>query len=104
MTRGANLIARVLFATHVKDVTNGFRAGRTDLICGCPTREAGFAVIVEEFDLALRAGIEPVEFPTWLSARTDEQRPTAFDYTLRQLWSYLRYPLGAFARRVRRAR
>lgn len=98
----ANLVARPLFGTRVRDVTNGFRAGRTDLLATWPTQEQGFAVIVEELAFALRAGIEPVEFPTKLSARSGGQRPTAFAYTPAQLWSYLQYPLGAFGQRVRR--
>jgi hypothetical protein len=102
MTKSANLIARPLFGTRVRDVTNGFRGGRTELLASWPTRERGFAVIVEELAFALRAGIEPVEFPTTLYARTGEQRPTAFSYTPELLWSYLRYPLRAFARRVLR--
>lgn len=97
-----NLVARALFGTHVHDVTNGFRGGRTELICSWPTHERGFAVIVEEFDCALRAGIQPVEFPTSLSARTGDQRATAFTYSASTLWSYLRYPLRAFERRLLR--
>jgi glycosyltransferase involved in cell wall biosynthesis len=99
-TRSANLVARPLFGTRIRDVTNGFRAGRTDLLAGWPTRERGFAVIVEELAFALQAGIEPVEFPTTLSARSDEQRPTSFAYTPSQLWSYLRHALRAFAGRI----
>jgi dolichol-phosphate mannosyltransferase len=104
MTRGANLIARPLFGTRVRDVTNGFRAGRTGLMCALPTRERGFAVIVEELAYVLGAGIEPVEFPTSLSARSEEQRPTAFTYRPSLLWSYLRYPLRAFVARTLRVR
>lgn len=96
----ANRVAKPLFGTRVRDVTNGFRAGRTDLLSTWPTRERGFAVIVEEFAFALRAGIEPAEFPTRLSARSGEQRPTAFTYSPGLLWSYFRYPLAAFAQRV----
>jgi glycosyltransferase involved in cell wall biosynthesis len=99
-TKSANLVARPLFGTRLRDVTNGFRAGRTDLLASWPTRERGFAVIVEELAFALRAGIEPAEFPTALSARSGEQRPTSFAYTPSQLWSYLRHALRAFARRA----
>lgn len=101
-SQAGNVIARRLFGTSVRDVTNGFRGGRTELLCSWPTRERGFAVIVEEFDYALRARIEPVEFPTSLSARRADQRATTFAYDLPTLWSYLRYPLHAFARRMLR--
>jgi dolichol-phosphate mannosyltransferase len=97
-----NLVGRVLFGPPVRDVTNGFRGARTELLMSWPTRETGFAVIVEELDWALRSGIRPVEFPTVLRARGREQRPTAFAYSPRQILTYLRYPMRGFARRLRR--
>ena len=95
-SRSANWLAAWLFATSVRDVTNGFRGGRTELICSWPTRETSFAVIVEEFAFALRSGIRPVEFPTSLSARSSGHRRSAFSYRPRLILSYLRYPLRAF--------
>ena len=102
VSRAGNLVASALFGTRVRDVTNGFRAGRTDLICSWPTRERGFAVIVEEFAFALRDGLEPVEFATSLSARSGNQRGSAFSYSPWMIWSYLRYPLAARTRGLRR--
>jgi dolichol-phosphate mannosyltransferase len=101
-SRSANLIASWLFATPVRDVTNGFRAGQTELICSWPTQETSFAVIVEEFAFALRGGVEPIEFPTALSARSSGQRRSAFSYSPRLILSYLRHPLRAFLSRWRR--
>jgi glycosyltransferase involved in cell wall biosynthesis len=103
MSKSANLTARALFRTPVRDVTNGFRALRTDLFLSLPLREQGFAVIVEELDEVLRRGIEPVEFPSTLSARRQGQRPTAFAYSPSLLMSYMRYPAGALFRRGHRA-
>lgn len=97
-----NLVGRTLFGGSVRDVTNGFRAARTQLLTSWPLREPGFAVIVEELDWALRSGVEPIEFPTVLRSRTGEQRATAFAYSPRQILTYLRYPLRSFARRLRR--
>jgi dolichol-phosphate mannosyltransferase len=101
-SRAGNAVGRLLFGTRVRDVTNGFRAVRTDLVLSWPLRERGFAVIVEELGWALRAGIEPVEFPTVLGARAGEQRPTAFTYSPRTLKSYLAHPAAAARRRLRR--
>lgn len=101
-SRLGNAVARALFGTRVHDVTNGFRAVRTDLFLSWPLRERGFAVIVEEFDWALRSGLEPVEFPTVLAARSGEQRPTAFSYSPGLVLTYLRYPAQALTRRLRR--
>jgi hypothetical protein len=103
VSRLGNLVASKLFGTGVRDVTNGFRAGRTELICSWPTRERGFGVIVEEFAFALADGVPVVEFPTMLAARSGLQRRSAFvPYSPSLLWSYLRYPLGAFGRRLLR--
>jgi dolichol-phosphate mannosyltransferase len=100
ISRSGNLVASTLFGTRVRDVTNGFRAGRTELVCSWPTREHGFAVIVEEFDLALRAGVEPTEFATVLAARADDQRRSAFSVSPQLVLSYARYPMRAFIRRT----
>jgi dolichol-phosphate mannosyltransferase len=103
LTKSGNLVARALFGTEVRDVTNGFRCLRTDLFLSWPLRETGFAVIVEEFDWALRSGVEPVQMPTVLGARGSEQRPTAFSVDPATVISYLRYPLRGAGRRLRRA-
>jgi dolichol-phosphate mannosyltransferase len=100
VSRAGNVVAQALFGTSVRDVTNGFRAGRTDLICSWPTTERTFAVIVEEFAYAQRDGVVPVEFPTSLSSRTGQQRGSAFSYSPELIRSYLRYPLRAFLRRA----
>jgi dolichol-phosphate mannosyltransferase len=102
VSRSGNVVARRLFGTSVHDVTNGFRAGRTELVSSWPTTERTFAVIVEEFDFALRDGVTPVEFPSTLTARTDAQRGSAFSYTAALILSYLRYPLRSRLRRLRR--
>jgi dolichol-phosphate mannosyltransferase len=98
-----NAVARALFATRVHDVTNGFRAVRTELFLSWPLGERGFPVIVEEFDWALRSGLDPAEFPTVLAARSGAQRGTAFSYSPRLVLSYLRYPVRALGRRLRGA-
>jgi dolichol-phosphate mannosyltransferase len=98
-----NAVGRTLFGTRLRDVTNGFRAVRVDLYLSWPLRERGFPVIVEELDWALRSGIEPVEFPTVLTAREGEQRASSFNYSPELVLSYLRYPVRAQVRRLRRA-
>jgi dolichol-phosphate mannosyltransferase len=102
VSRAGNLVGQTLFGTGVRDVTNGFRGVRTDRFRSWSLRERDFAVIVEEFDRALAAGVRPVEFPTVLTARSGEQRPTAFSYSPRLVLRYLRYPLRAARRRISR--
>ncbi len=101
ITKTGNLVARTLFGTDVRDVTNGFRAIRTSLFLSLPLQERGFAAIVEEFALLTRQGIDPVELPTKLGTRSEEQRRSAFSYSPRTIASYLKYPAGAFIRRIR---
>ena len=48
--------ARRLFGIQLRDVTNGFRAVRTDLFLSWPLKERGFAIIMEELDSALQSG------------------------------------------------
>jgi dolichol-phosphate mannosyltransferase len=102
VSRLGNVVARLLFGTRAKDLTNGFRGVRTEVFLSWPLKETGFPVILEELDWALRSGIEPVEFPTVLTSRSEGQRATAFTYSPRILFSYLKYALGAFSRRLRR--
>ncbi len=92
-SRTGNLVGARLFGARLTDVTNGFRAMRTELATRWPQTERGFASIVEELDWVLRDGIDVVEFPTVLTARTAAQRATAFAYTPRTFAAYLRYPL-----------
>jgi dolichol-phosphate mannosyltransferase len=100
VSRAGNVVGQALFGTQVRDVTNGFRAVRTDLFRSWPLHERDFAVIVEEFDRALAAGVAPVEFPSVLTARSRDQRATAFSYSPRLVLRYLRYPLRAARRRL----
>jgi dolichol-phosphate mannosyltransferase len=104
VSRTGNAVARRLFGTPVRDVTNGFRAGRSELLGSWTTREQTFAVIVEEFSYALESGASIAEFPSVLAARTAQQRGTAFAYTAATLWAYLRYPLRYRFRHPRGAR
>ena len=91
VSRAGNVVGQALFGTHVRDVTNGFRAVRTDLFRSWPLHERDFAV---------RAGVVPAEFPSVLTARSGGQRPTAFSYSPRLVLRYLRYPLRAARRRL----
>jgi dolichol-phosphate mannosyltransferase len=100
VSRAGNVVGQALFGTPVRDVTNGFRAVRTDLFRSWPLHERDFAVIVEELNCALRAGVVPAEFPSVLTARSGGQRPTAFSYSPRLVLRYLRYPLRAARRRL----
>jgi glycosyltransferase involved in cell wall biosynthesis len=101
VSRAGNTVGRRLFQTQVRDITNGFRAVRTDVFLSWPLHERGFSIIVEELDWALRTDVEPVEFPTILMARQADQRGSTFTYDPKAIYSYLRYPMRAQMRRLR---
>jgi dolichol-phosphate mannosyltransferase len=101
VSHAGNAFGRKLFGTQIRDVTNGFRAVRTDVFLSWPLREQGFPIIVEELDWALKTDVEPVEFPTILMARQADQRGSAFTYTPKAIYTYLRYPMRAQIRRIR---
>jgi dolichol-phosphate mannosyltransferase len=104
LSKTGNAVARTLFGIQLRDVTNGFRAVRTDLFLSWPLRERGFPIIMEELDWALQTGVLPVEFPTILTARTGDLRSSAFTYSTKTIYSYLRYPMQAQLRRIRSAK
>jgi glycosyltransferase involved in cell wall biosynthesis len=101
VSRTGNAVGRRLFGTQVRDITNGFRAVRTDVFLSWPLQERGFPMIVEELDWALQTDLEPAEFPTILMARRGDQRGSTFTYNPSTIYSYLRYPLRAQIRRLR---
>lgn len=90
-----NLVGAALFGAGIRDVTNGFRAVRLDLLERWPLKETDFSCIVEELAWALRDGVCPVEFPSVLTARTADQRASAFPYSGRVIFKYLAYALSA---------
>lgn len=98
-----NRVGRWLFGVPIHDVTNGFRAVRTNLFLSWPLQERGFPIIVEELAWAVRSGVELTEFPSILSVREEGQRPSSFPYRPRVILRYLRYPLRARMRRFRSA-
>jgi dolichol-phosphate mannosyltransferase len=100
LSRAGNVVGAALFGVGVRDVTNGFRAVRLADHARWPLAETGFASIVEELDWARRDGLELVEFPSVLTARSEQQRSSAFPYSAALVRSYLRYPLRAFSRRM----
>ncbi len=98
-SRTGNLVGSWLFGLGVPDVTNGFRAARTELYCSWPLSEKGFAVIMEEVYWAAVEGVRIATFPTVLRSREESQRSSAFSYTPRVFREYLRYPVRAFVQR-----
>lgn len=99
-----NVVGAALFGAGIRDVTNGFRAVRLDLLERWPLHETDFSCIVEELSWALREGVRPVEFPSVLTARTSDQRVSAFPYSAALIRKYLTYALRGRLQRFRRRR
>jgi len=95
-----NIVGAALFGAGIRDVTNGFRAVRLDLLERWPLQETDFSCIVEELSWALRDGVRPVEFPSILTGRTAEQRGSVFPYSAQLIRKYLMYALSARVQRV----
>ena len=99
-----NAVGAALFGAGIRDVTNGFRTVRLDLLERWPLQETDFSCIVEELSYALRDGVRPVEFPSILTARTSGQRVSAFPYSARLIRKYLTYALSGRVQRVKTRR
>jgi dolichol-phosphate mannosyltransferase len=98
-----NLVARILFGLPLHDSTNGYRAVRTSLLDAIDLVEDGFAIIMEEIYRLRPFAQSYAEVPVVLTARKDDLRPSAFEYSAETLWRYLRYPLLAAVDRARSA-
>jgi dolichol-phosphate mannosyltransferase len=99
-----NVVGAALFGGGLRDVTNGFRAVKLDVYEKWPLKERDFASIVEELYWARRSGVPVVEFATTLTARTGEQRVSAFPYSADLVRRYLRYGGLALVHRLRSRR
>jgi dolichol-phosphate mannosyltransferase len=97
-----NTFARVASGLPVRDLTNGFRAIRTEAFLRMPLEERGFAVILEEVYWASRMGLRGTELATTLGTRDADLRPSSFAYTPATLWAYGCYPLRLLGHRATR--
>jgi dolichol-phosphate mannosyltransferase len=96
-----NAVSRRLCGLPLSDLTNGFRAIRVELFAMMPLHERGFPMIMEEAYWVSRMGLRAMEIPTVLTIRGGELRRSSFRYRPGVLYSYGRYPVEAFAERVK---
>jgi glycosyltransferase involved in cell wall biosynthesis len=89
----ANRVAAALSGARISDLTNGFRAIRTDAFLDMPLGERGFPIIMEELYWARRTGLRIAELPTVLTNRAGDQRASSFSYRPAVLCAYARYAL-----------
>jgi len=91
-----NMVARLLYRLPVHDCTNGFRAGKVEIMMKMELNENRFPIIMEELYWSKFLARRFAEVPVVLTNRTGEQRATSFSYRPRVFYDYLKYPVRAF--------
>jgi dolichol-phosphate mannosyltransferase len=94
-----NKVARLLFGLPLYDLTNGFRAVKTDILGKIELTENGFAIIMEELFLTKPLVHSYAEVPYVLSSRTEGQGNTHFTYDVKTYFSYLKYAIKSISKR-----
>lgn len=95
ISASGNAIARILFGLPLHDCTNGFRAGRVNLLMQMKLTEKRFAIIMEELYWSKFLAKTYAEVPVVLTNRTGKQRRTSFSYRPSVFSEYLQYPVRA---------
>jgi glycosyltransferase involved in cell wall biosynthesis len=88
-----NIIARKLYGLPLTDITNGFRAVKTDILKRMDLHENDFAIIMEELCQAKCLTLSFTEIPYVLTSRQEGQGRTRFSYSPRTCIRYLRYAI-----------
>ncbi len=96
-----NKVLQILFLTHTKDITNGFRAWRLTEYMSFECERGGFDSIIEEFYYAKTMKFRITECPSVLRARRDNQRRSSSSYSLKALKNYLSPGLTYFMQRFK---
>ncbi len=92
-SRVGNLLAQILFRVPLTDITNGFRAVRTNLYRGVDLAESGFAIIMEE-QYRLKSKIKRyADIPYILTSRASDQGKSHFNYNFQTMLTYLKYAI-----------
>jgi dolichol-phosphate mannosyltransferase len=91
VSRAGNLVARLATGLPITDITNGFRAVKTDVLRKLDLKEDHFSLIVEELMKARRHVRSMSEVPNILGTRAGDAKGTAFRYDLKTYWKYFKY-------------
>ena len=93
-TKLARVTSNFLFKNYVSDPTNGFRAIRLEKYLQINIKSNDFSIIMEELYKLQKNKSIAVSMPSILLDR--EIGTSSFNYSIRQIWSYLRWCLLAF--------
>lgn len=94
-----NSLARLLFGLPLHDLTNGFRAVKTNILSKIKLKEDGFTVIMEELFLLKPLVRSYAEVPYILTNRTEGQGKTHFTYDVRTYFNYFKYAIKSIGKR-----
>ncbi len=96
ISRIGNLIAKLLCRLPLSDLTNGFRAVKTNILAKCELKENNFSIIMEELYFCKYLAESFCHVPVVLTNRSEDIRQTSFSYKPSIFRDYLRYPLRCF--------
>jgi glycosyltransferase involved in cell wall biosynthesis len=91
LSRGANILAKVVTGLPLSDITNGFRAVKVALLANMELKEDRFPIIIEELMKARRLTGRFCEIPYILYARDQAAAASKFTYDIITFWKYLKY-------------
>lgn len=93
-----NIILRALLTGKqgATDISNGFRAIKTEVLSKIELNENDFSIIIEEYCKVIKHTQRIANIPVELSDRGAELRPTSFLYSPKVFLNYLKYPIRKF--------
>lgn len=91
ISRAGNLFAKTVTGLPLTDITNGYRAVRTDILKKVDLTENHFSIIVQEVMQARKVTDKFCEIPNVLRSRTAEAGKSSFKYDLGTFWKYIKY-------------
>jgi dolichol-phosphate mannosyltransferase len=90
-----NWLASLLYGLPVQDCTNGFRAGKVNILMRMKLTEKTFPIIMEELYWSKFLARSFAEVPVLLTSRTGDLRTSSFTYKPKIFYDYLKYPIRA---------
>lgn len=102
LSRVASLITTSLIANNIADPTNGFRAIKCQAYSEFNLSSNDFSIILEEVTEYLRLGLKVSNFDSILGSRSQVQKPSNFQYSIRLLLRYSIWTLKCAVIRSRR--
>lgn len=91
VSRLGNLVGKIITGLPIYDLTNGFRAVKTDILRKIKLTENHFSIIIEELMKSRKHIQRLCEIPSILGNRGQAAKPTAFQYDLKTYWKYFKY-------------